>query len=194
MQIKAVIFDLDGTITQPFFDFEAILREMGYPPNAGPILELMKKMTRKQRDEAEKILLAYEEKAVTESTLNPGAKETLTELRRRGILIGILTRNKGDNAVAVAKKHGLKFDAVVGREEGPVKPDAFGVLHLCKQFGIMPQEALVVGDYLFDLLCARAADAVAVLLKNHQKADEFVKHADFVVENIADILKIIDNR
>lgn len=194
MQIKSVIFDLDGTITQPFFDFEVILREMGYPPNAGPILELMKKMTRKQRDEAEKILLAYEEKAVTESTLNPGAKETLTELRRRGILIGILTRNKGDNAFAVAKKHGLKFDAVVGREEGPVKPDAFGVLHLCKQFAIIPQEALVVGDYLFDLLCARAADAVAVLLKNHQKADEFVKHADFVVENIADILKIIDSR
>jgi HAD superfamily hydrolase (TIGR01549 family) len=194
MQIKSVIFDLDGTITQPFIDFEAILRDMGYPPNAGPILELMKKMTRKQRDEAEKILLAYEEKAVTESTLNPGTKETLTELRRRGILIGILTRNKVDNAFAVARKHGLKFDAVVGREEGPVKPDAFGVLHLCKQFAIMPQEALVVGDYLFDLLCARAADAVSVLLKNHQKADEFVKHADFVVENIADILKIIDSR
>jgi HAD superfamily hydrolase (TIGR01509 family) len=194
MQIKAVIFDLDGTITQPFIDFEAILRDMGYPPQAGPILELMKKMTRQQRDEAEKILLAYEEKAVTESTLNPGAKETLAELRSRGIPIGILTRNKKENAFAVAKKHDLKFDAVVGREEGPAKPDAFGVLHLCRQFGITPQEALVVRDYLFDLLCARAADAVAVLLKNHQKADEFVEHADFVVENIADILKIIDSR
>jgi HAD superfamily hydrolase (TIGR01509 family) len=194
MQIKSVIFDLDGTITQPFFDFEAILREMGYPPDSGPILELMKKMTRKQRDEAERILLAHEDKAVAESTLNRGAKETLTELRRRGILIGILTRNRRDNAFAVAKKHGLKFDAVVGREEGPVKPDAFGVLHLCKQFAIMPQESLVVGDYLFDLLCARAADAVAVLLKNHYKADEFVKHADFVIENIADILKVIDSR
>ena len=194
MQIKSVIFDLDGTITQPFFDFEAILSEMGYPPDSGPILELMKKMTRKQRDEAEKILLAYEEKAVTESTLNPGAKETLTELRRRGILIGILTRNRRENAFAVARKHGLKFDAVVGREEGPAKPDAFGVLHLCKQFAIMPQEALVVGDYLFDLLCAKAADAVSVLLKNHQKADEFVKHADFVIEHIADIFKIIDSQ
>ena len=139
-------------------------------------------------------MLAHEEKAVAESTLNPGAKETLEELHRRGILIGILTRNKQDNAVAVAEKHGLKFDAVVGREEGPVKPDAFGVLHLCEQFGIMPQESLVVGDYLFDLLCARAADAIAVLLKNHHKADEFVKHADFVIENIADLLKIIDGK
>jgi HAD superfamily hydrolase (TIGR01509 family) len=194
MRIKAVIFDLDGTITQPFFDFDAIRKEMGFPPNAGPILELMEKMTQQQRDDAEKILNAYEEKAITASTLNPGAKETLEELRRRKILIGILTRNKKENAFAVAEKHGLKFDAVVGREGGPVKPDAFGVLYLCEKFGIKPQEALVVGDYLFDLLCGRAAGAIPVLLKNHRKADEFAKHADFVIDNIAGLLKIIDGK
>jgi HAD superfamily hydrolase (TIGR01549 family) len=194
MRIKAVIFDLDGTITQPFFDFDAIRREMGYPVDAGPILELMEKMTREKRDDAERILNAHEEKAVAESTLNPGAKETLEELRKRKIPIGILTRNKKDNAFAVAKKHGLKFDAVVGREDGPVKPDAFGVLHLCEKFRIKPEESLVVGDYLFDLLCARAAGAIPVLLKNHHKADEFAKHADFVIENIAGLLKIIDGR
>jgi HAD superfamily hydrolase (TIGR01549 family) len=194
MRIKAVIFDLDGTITQPFFDFDAIRLEMGYPPDAGPILELMGKMTPRQREDAEKILQAHEEKAVAESTLNPGAKETLEELRRRKIPIGILTRNKKDNAFAVAKKHGLKFDAVVGREDGPVKPDAFGVLHLCEQFAIKPEEALVVGDYLFDLLCARAAKAIPVLLKNHHKADEFAQYADFVIENITDIIQIIERK
>lgn len=194
MQIKAVIFDLDGTITEPFFDFDAIRREMGVPTDAGPILELMENMTPQRRDEVEKILHAHEERAVAESTLNTGAKETLEELRRRKILIGILTRNKKDNAFAVAKKHSLKFDAVVGREDGPVKPDAFGVLYLCKQFAIKPQESLVVGDYLFDLLCARAAGAVPVLLKNHHKADEFAQYADFVIENIAGLLKIIDGR
>jgi HAD superfamily hydrolase (TIGR01549 family) len=194
MRIKAVIFDLDGTITQPFFDFDAIRLEMGYPPDAGPILELMEKMTPGERDEAERILQVHEEKAVAESTLNPGAKEVLEELRSRGIRIGILTRNKRQNAFAVAKKHGLKFDAVVGREDGPVKPDALGVLYLCERFAIMPQEALVVGDYLFDLLCARAAGAIPVLLKNHHKADEFARYADFVIENIAGLLKIIDGR
>ncbi len=194
MRIKAVIFDLDGTITQPFFDFDAIRREMGVPTNAGPILELMEKMTPQQREKTEKILEYHEEKAVAESTLNPGAKETLEELRRRKILIGILTRNKKENAVAVGDKHGLKFDAVVGREDGPVKPDAFGVLHLCERFGIKPQESLVVGDFLFDLLCARSAGAIPVLLKNHHKADEFAKHADFVIENITDLRQIIDGR
>ncbi|MGA2171742.1 MAG: HAD family hydrolase [Sedimentisphaerales bacterium] len=215
MRVKAVIFDLDGTITEPFFDFDAIRREMGLPPDAGPILELMEKMTPQQRADAERILLSHEEKAVAESTLNPGARETLDALRQRGIRIGILTRNKRDNVFAVADKHGLKFDAVVGREEGPVKPDAFGVEYLCRQFGVKPQETLVVGDYLFDLLCAKAAGAVSVLLlvsakaqikpkrqtrrravagKNQIKADEFTKHADFVVGNIIEILQIIDGR
>jgi HAD superfamily hydrolase (TIGR01509 family) len=192
VRIKAVIFDLDGTITQPFFDFDAIRQEMGFPPDAGPILELMEKMTPQQRLDAERILQSHEERAVAESTLNPGAREALEELRKRGILIGILTRNMRSNVQAVAEKHGLRFDAVVGREEGPVKPDAFGVEYLCQQFGIEPQEALVVGDYLFDLLCAKAAGAIAVLLKNHKKADEFAKYADFVIENITEILQIIE--
>jgi HAD superfamily hydrolase (TIGR01549 family) len=194
MQIKAVIFDLDGTITEPFFDFDAIRREMGFKPDAGPILELMEKMTPQQRANAERILEYHEEKAVAESKLNPGAKELLEMLRKRKIRIGILTRNKKSNVAAVADKFGLKFDSVVGREEGPVKPDVFGVQYLCKQFGVMPQETLLVGDYLFDLLCARAAGAVPVLLANHKRAGEFAKYADFVIENIADLLKIIDGR
>jgi len=194
MPIKAVIFDLDGTITEPFFDFDAIRQEMGFPLDAGPILELMEKMTPQQRLDAERILRAHEDKAVAESTLNPGARETLDKLRKAGILIGILTRNKRENALAVADKHGLKFDAVVDREDGPVKPDAFGVEYLCRQFGIKPQESLVVGDYLFDLLCARAAGAISVLLKNHRKADEFAKYADFVIENITEILQIIERK
>jgi len=194
MQIKAVIFDLDGTITEPFFDFDAIRREIGFPPDAGPILELMEKMTAGERENAERILRVHEERAVAESTLNPGATDTLEALRKMSIRIGILTRNKKENAFAVAQKHGLKFDGVVGREEGPVKPDAFGVEYLCRQFAIKPGEAMVVGDYLFDLLCARAAGAIAVLLKNHPKADEFAHHADFVIEKIDDLLRIIDNR
>jgi HAD superfamily hydrolase (TIGR01509 family) len=183
------------------------------------------KATPQPRANAERILQYHEEKAVVESTLNPGAKETLDALRKKGIRIGILTRNKRSNVRAVADKHGLEFDAVVGREEGPVKPDAFGVLQLCRQFGVEPEQTLVVGDYLFDLLCARAAGAVAVLLlvsakaqikpkkqagrsprrsplakpgravagKNHHKAHEFAQHADFVIENINEILKIVDD-
>jgi HAD superfamily hydrolase (TIGR01509 family) len=194
MSIKSVIFDLDGTITQPYFDFDLIRKEMGLDRNSGPVLESMMKMTPQQRKRAEEILQSHESRAVTESTLNDGAKETLAVLRRAGIRIGILTRNKRSNALAIADKHGLRFDAVVDREDGPVKPDAFGVLRLCQQFGVQPKETLLVGDYLFDLLCAKAAGAVAVLLANHSKADEFTDHADFTIEKIGEILQIIEKK
>jgi HAD superfamily hydrolase (TIGR01509 family) len=192
MQTKAVIFDLDGTITQPYFDFDAIRQEIGLARDSGPLLESMEKMTDKQRQNAEQILHFHEQKAVIESKLNPNAKQTLSSLRTAGIHIGVLTRNKRDNALAIAEKHGLEFDIVIGREDGPVKPDAFGVLQICKQFGIKPQETLLVGDYLFDLQCAKSAGAVAVLLVNHHQADEFAEHADFCIENISEILDIID--
>jgi len=194
MPIKAVIFDLDGTITQPYFDFDAIREEIGLARDSGPLLESMEKMDPQLRRKAEKILFIHEQKAVIESKLNNGAEHTLSALRAAGIHIGILTRNKRGNAFAIAQKHKLKFDAVIGREDGPVKPDAFGVIELCRQFGVKPQETLLVGDYLFDLLCAKAAGAVAVLLANHSQAGDFAKHADFSIENIGGILEIIANK
>jgi HAD superfamily hydrolase (TIGR01509 family) len=154
----------------------------------------MEKMTPQKRRKAERILHYHEQKAVTASKLNAGAGKTLSALRAAGIRIGVLTRNKRNNAFAISRKHNLEFDAVVGREDGPVKPDAFGVLQLCRQFGVEPQETLLVGDYLFDLLCAKAAGAVAVLLANHSQAGEFAEHADFCIENIGGILEIIANK
>ncbi len=193
MPFKAVIFDLDGTITQPYFDFDAIRQEIGLARDSGPLLEAMEEMTPPQRLEAERILHYHEDKAVTESKLNPGAEQTLSALRVAGIHIAILTRNVRANAFAIARKHNLEFDAVIGREDGPVKPDAFGVLELCRQFGVEPRETLLVGDYLFDLLSAKAAGAVAVLLANHHQADEFAEHADFCIKNIGEILEIVAN-
>lgn len=194
MSIKAIIFDLDGTITQPYFDFDAIREEIGLARDSGPLLESMEKMTPQLRQKAEEILHKHEQKAVIESKLNAGAKQTLSQLRASGIHIGILTRNQRANAYAIADKHNLQFDAVIGREDGPAKPDAFGVLELCRQFGVKPQETMLVGDYLFDLLCAKAAGACAVLLANHHQADDFIEHADFCIENISGILDIIANK
>jgi HAD superfamily hydrolase (TIGR01509 family) len=191
MPIKAVIFDLDGTITQPFFDFDAIREEMGLDRDSGPILEQMSNMTPQYRLRAEEILHFHEQQAVAESKLNAGAKKTLAALRQSGIRIGILTRNKRANALAIASKHGIVFDTVVDREDGPIKPDAFGVLKICEKFGVRPQETLMVGDYLFDLLCAKAAGAVSVLLANSNKAAQFTEHADFTINGISEVLDVI---
>ena len=194
MAIKAAIFDLDGTITQPFFDFDAIRQEMGLDKDAGPVWEAMAQMGPQERRRAQRILDSYEQRAVTVSQLNPGARETLDALRNASIFIGVLTRNRRSNVLEVARKHDLQFDAIVDREDGPVKPDAFGVLRLCEQFGVEPQETVVVGDYLFDMLCARAAGAGAVLLVNHEKAAEFANSADITIERIDEVLDIVEEK
>ena len=193
MKITTVIFDLDGTITRPFLDFDAIREEMGLSADAGPILEAMEHMSEKERTHAEQVLLKHESRAVDESVLNDGACRTLDALRQAGIKIGILTRNKRINAEAVARKHNLAFDAIVDRHDGPAKPDAFGVLRLCEIFAAKPAETLVVGDFLYDLLSAKAANAVAVLLKNSEKTQKFAEYADFTVTSLDEILHIIDN-
>ena len=193
MKITTVIFDLDGTITRPFLDFDAMRAEMGLSADAGPILEAMEHMSEEERTHAEQVLLEHESRAADESVLNDGARRTLDALRRAGIKIGILTRNKRINAEAVARKHNLAFDAIVDRGDGPAKPDAFGVLRLCEIFAAKPAETLVVGDFLYDLLSAKAANATAVLLKNSEKTQKFAKYADFTVASLDEILKIIDN-
>ncbi len=194
MAIRAVIFDLDGTLTQPLLDFDQIRRDIGLSPDAGSILEALEDADQALRDKAAEVLAQHESRAVELSTLNPGAKETLEQLRVMGIKIGILTRNLRENAFAVAERHDLTFDHVLGRENGPVKPDAHGVLKLCELFGIQPQEALMVGDYIHDIQSGNAAGATSVLLANHAQAHEFSCHAHRTIDKLSEILQIIEER
>jgi len=194
MKIKAVIFDLDGTITEPYLDFDSLRKEIGLAADAGPLLEAMETMSDAERKKTEEILYKHEQAAIEHSTLNKGAAETLKKLRQMKIPIGILTRNTSANASAVAEKHNIKFDAVFDRNDGPVKPDPFGVKMLCKHFNVLPQEAIVVGDYLFDLQCAKAAGAISVWMKNSAKTDKFSEFADFTIDSLTEILDIMDGR
>ena len=192
MNIEAVIFDLDGTLTEPFLDFDRIRRDMGLTPEDGGVLEAMGRMPESERKRAENILLLHEQAAAEQSSLNDGAAALIDTLRHRGISIGLLTRNTRANAVFVAEKHGLRFDGMICREDGPAKPDSYGVRTLCGQFGAAPERTLVVGDFRHDLEAARNAGAIAILLKNHAQADTFEHLAHDVIVHLNDVLSIID--
>jgi HAD superfamily hydrolase (TIGR01509 family) len=193
MKIKAVIFDLDGTITEPYLDFDRIRSEMGLAPDSGPLLEAMEKMKPSERKKAEEILYKHEQLAIEHSKLNCGASETLKKLRQGKIKIGVMTRNTRSNTSAVAKKHNIEFDAVIDRNDGPVKPDPFGVRRLCEFFNVKPEQTLVVGDYLFDLQSAKAAGAKAVLIKTGKNAEQFASFADYIIDKLPEILDIVNH-
>jgi HAD superfamily hydrolase (TIGR01509 family) len=193
MMIQSVIFDMDGTITKPTLNFDQIRRDLGFAPDGGDILTLIGEMDSDEQIKAHEILERHERMAIENSSLNNTARHTLETLRDASIDIGILTRNTRKNAIAVAEMHGLVFDAIYAREDGPVKPDSFGVFKLCDAFGTKPAETIVVGDYIDDITCAKSAGATAVLLETHKNAAEFAIFADFAITSLDKILKIIEN-
>ena len=189
VQIAAVIFDMDGTITRPRLDFDAIRAEIG--DIDGPILEAMQKMTPNQRQRAEEILDQHEIEAAENAELNPNVHEVFDWLRERNRAIGLVTRNRRQNVAKVCQIHNLSLDSVVTREDGPAKPDPFAVFRTCQTLGVEPSDTLVVGDYLFDLVSGREAGAQSVLLASQQNHTDFHHEADYVITDLGQLPQII---
>jgi len=184
----AVLFDLDGTLTRPYFDFAAIRAEIGLAPESKlPILESIELMSPPERQRAEAILLRCERDAALASELWDDAHAVLTALREAGLPIGLMTRNSRLSADTVIAKHGLRFDAVHTREDGPIKPAPDPVLALCDQFGVAPAEAWVVGDFLFDVLSGKAAGATTALMIGDAPIPDFAGQADHIIRRLSEL-------
>src|SRR5688572_7465380 len=100
----AVLFDMDGTLTEPMLDFPRIKAEMGIPPDR-PIIEALAEMSGPQRAAAEQVLHRHEEQAATRSKLNPGCRELLAWLTDRGIRFALITRNSERSVRTVVERH-----------------------------------------------------------------------------------------
>jgi HAD superfamily hydrolase (TIGR01509 family) len=159
---RAVIFDLDGTLTEPLLDFDAMRAEIGLPP--GPILEQLAHADDATRARADEILRRHEREAIACATLADGCAELLAHLQARAIPAAILTRNVREVVDTFARMFGFSFAGVYTREDGPHKPSPAGVYALCERMGVAPADALMVGDYKFDILAGREAGCRTVLV------------------------------
>jgi HAD superfamily hydrolase (TIGR01509 family) len=112
----------------------------------------------------------------------------LDALHARGLPLAIATRNSRFITEATLAKLGLAFELVMTRDDGPVKPDPWAVLHACQTWGIAPQEAVVIGDYRFDIEAGRAAGAKTVLLIHAAAPHRYPnrEQADLVLHSLAD--------
>jgi len=185
----AVIFDLDGTLTKPYLDFDAIRRELGI--ERGPILEAIAKMDTAARRDAEVILLRHEWEAAKNAALHEGAVETVAACRERGYGAAILTRNARAVVDYILAEHRFVFDAIRTREDGAIKPSAEPVLSICRELQADPAHSWMVGDYLFDILSGKAAGTRTVLMIGDGPVPEYAPQADYVIRGLSELLTLV---
>ena len=197
--IKGVLFDFDGTLTQPgALDFPAIKEALGCPADE-TILEWVGIQPASRRTELMKILEAQEKVAAESSRPNKGSEECLSALKQSGILLGILTRNSlksVENALQRFKDVSIDdFAAVITRDCSLPKPHPDGVRQAANKMGIKPSELLMVGDFRFDVIAGKQAGARTVFLANRgQTAMKPGDPApDYTVSNINGIIGIVES-
>lgn len=177
---------MDGTITRPWFDFAKVRAEIGV---AEPLLENLTAMPPgPKRDRGFAILAHYERLAIEESLLNDGAMETVSWLRQRGLPCALITRNSRWSAEATLEKHGLTFDAIMTRDDGPVKPAPEPIWAICTRLHVRPAECLLVGDYKYDVIAGRNAGTRTALLTNGTRP-KFLDEVrpDYVIDRLSDL-------
>ncbi|MGB9757924.1 MAG: HAD family hydrolase [Candidatus Bipolaricaulaceae bacterium] len=162
--IRAVLFDMDGTLWDNPVRWDELRRELGLPPDGLPIYWHIQRMPPEGRERAEARLREREAEGVRSGHLKPGALELLSFLRERRIPCVLVTNNSRESVQGVLRNHPLPFDLVWTREDGALKPDPEAFLGPLRRLEIPPKEAAVVGDSHLDLQAAHAAGITTVIL------------------------------
>ncbi|VXC20088.1 HAD family hydrolase [Pseudomonas sp. 9Ag] len=161
------VFDMDGTLTLAVHDFPAIKRALDISQE-DDILHHLAALPADEAASKRAWLLDHERELAHAATPAPGARELLHMLRDRGCRLGVLTRNAHELALVTLQAVGMgdcfASEDILGRDEAPPKPDPGGLLHLADKWSIEPSELVMVGDFRFDLECAKAAGARGVLV------------------------------
>lgn len=183
------IFDMDGTLTVAAHDFAAIKRQLGLAPER-PILEQLAEMTAERSTALRVQLETIELEIARSSRMQPGAHALLQTLRARGARLGILTRNSHRNALETLAQCGLAAffppAAVLGREACAPKPSGDGIRKLLDGWGASAQQAVMVGDFLFDLQAGREAGTFTVYF-DATGGGEYAAHADLTVRTLEEL-------
>jgi HAD superfamily hydrolase (TIGR01509 family) len=188
------MFDMDGTLTVPVHDFDAMRRELGLPSGVGT-LEGLAALPPEERERRRVLLDEIGWRYVEQARPQPGAVELLAALHARGARLGVVTRNARRNTVATLEKIGcarwFMASDIATRDDGPAKPAPDPVLRLLAGWGAAPTDAVLVGDAIYDMQSGRAAGAATVLL-DPGGASEHRGLADHCVNDLSELLAFVD--
>lgn len=215
-EIKAVLFDMDGTLTDTekyyqkawpetlaHFGYEMseekplILRSLGRPY----AVEQFKEWYGEDFDywEVRNYRKQLVEGILKENgiPLKPGAKEILKWLRDNNIFVALVTANDKDRAERYTKKIGLYeyFDAIVCAdmvEFGKPAPDIYA--YACKELKVDPKNTIAVEDSPNGCMSAHGAGCNVVMVPDLTEPDEELKTKLYAcVNTLLDIKQFFTN-
>lgn len=207
MQLRAAIFDFDGTIADTFDQVIGILNvlsgEFGYRPAAPAEVEELRSMS--ARDVAKRlgvrwhkipaiVTRARNELSHGMATVEPfeGMPAALAELRARGVLVGLLTSNNRKNVELFLEHHPLELDFVTTGSGLWSKHRRLA--KLLRQYKLKRDETAYIGDEVRDIEAARTLGIRAVAvgwgytkpeLLAAQKPDALVLKVPDLVETLS---------
>lgn len=207
--IKAVLFDLDGTLVNTN---ELIIKSFEYTFKkhlnidinrneivatfGAPLRDVMERYDVNGADLMLEIFRGFSEKnhdLLSESI--EGVEEGLNLLKNAKVKIAVVTSKRINTALRGLNLFDLTkyFDIIVGPEDTRIhKPFGDPALKACRLLEVEPFETLMVGDSLNDILCGKNA-ACKTCLVSYTALDlnEVLKYKpDYVVDSLTDILNI----
>jgi HAD superfamily hydrolase (TIGR01509 family) len=221
MRIRAVIFDLDGTLASFNLDyktlrvlvkdylvskgvpasilslnesiFEMLRKTDAWAENSGKPANFMEEAQRETWEMAEK----YELEAASRTNLLPGVLETLKTLKRMGLKVGLCTINSEKSVNRILERFGIAplFDVTISRNQVKhVKPHPEHLEAALKVLGVSAAEAVVVGDSRTDMQSAKEIRAIAVGLPTGVSAIGQLSSegADYIIESMLELPVLIE--
>lgn len=175
--IQAVLFDLDGTLTNTLEDIAFAMNRAlrlhhlpEHPVDAYRYLVgngakvLAQRAVGQRADLAEQVQRDYQAYYETHNLVRTkpydGIPALLEGLQRKGLKLCVFSNKPHADTCHVVEHFfpGVNFAVVRGQQDGvPVKPDPAGALLVAEELNIPPENFLYVGDTDVDMLCARRA-------------------------------------
>ena len=216
--IKAVLFDLDGTLVNSLEDLASCtnnaLIKFGFPKReteefkyfAGNGMSVMIERAlpkgSKSEENINKVLEAflenYGEHFADKTYAYEGVPELVAELKGRGIKLAVITNKAQNSAECVVKKnYGDLFDIILGKtEKYPSKPNPDGALAVMKEFEVLPEECIFIGDSLVDMQTGVNSKALPVgVLWGFRTAEELRDNgAEYIISEPEELFRIIGEK
>ncbi|PHU21481.1 Haloacid dehalogenase-like hydrolase domain-containing protein [Capsicum chinense] len=206
--LKGIVFDMDGTLTVPVIDFQAMYRAvLGHDeyvavksknPSGIDILHHIESWIPDKQKKAYQVIADFEKQGLDHLQIMPGAAELCSFLDSRNIRRGLITRNVKDAVDLFHQRFGVKFSPALSREYRPYKPDPAPLLHICSTWEIQPNEVMMIGDSLKDdVACGKRAGAFTCLLDETGRYDapEYanVEHQpDYKVSSLVEVQSLLE--